>query len=774
MASLSGVAVAWHLLASVAAAPAESAAAALEEALQALDRGNYIEAQHLAAELHERKDLPVEDLGGPLFVLGAVAAYEAGETWSKDRAARYLLAVRYLEEARNRGFPPGRRADGLFLLAKSLYGAGRIPASRPALQEALKLNPGRSAEIHYLMAGAYLDDAAPKLEEALAENSRMLADPKLRPELRNEGLLQRAQILLRMGKPADAADVLGQIRKDARNRGEAIVLLGQVLLEEARALKNRPEPTAAELLAAREKYLEAIRTLRLAQTRDTLSNQATRKSLYLIGVCMSELGDQRAALGQFERTRKLFPDTPEGFAAGFEEAQLARELGRDADALAGYRRTLEAVTDPENYSNPWLPLDRLRREMLAVYQHYLETQNFEATLGLTRLFFPLFPRTRALELTAEVHQTWGRTLLAQAEMAPAERREALRQAARANFRQAGRVHRQLADLLLPTRRYPDQLWQSATAYFEGQNYRAAIALLEKYLQDRARERHPQSLVLLGQAHLAQGEVDKALEAFRECVEFHPRDAAAYRARLLASRACVEKGDLREAEALLRENLSGEHLTPASREWRDSLFALGELLHAEGAYEDAVARLEEAVERYPDDPAADQARYLAAESHRRWAAQLQDKLRKDLLGAARAAQTREIQDLYAKSLDGFRGLQAALLKRHETEELTDLERALLRNCYFAVGSVLVETGQYEAAVKAYAAAANRYQNAPEVLQAYVRMAEACRRLGRPAEARSILEQAKVVLGRMKPESDFREATNYSREDWSALLESLTGT
>ena len=73
-----------------------------------------------SGQARKSKALPAEDLGGPAFALGAAAAYEAENSAGKDRAKLFLLASRYLEEANNRGFPPNRNAEGLYLLGKSL------------------------------------------------------------------------------------------------------------------------------------------------------------------------------------------------------------------------------------------------------------------------------------------------------------------------------------------------------------------------------------------------------------------------------------------------------------------------------------------------------------------------------------------------------------------------------------------------------------------------------------------------------------------------------
>ena len=55
-----------------------------------------------------------------------------------------------------------------------------------------------------------------------------------------------------------------------------------------------------------------------------------------------------------------------------------------------------------------------------------------------------------------------------------------------------------------------------------------------------------------------------------------------------------------------------------------------------------------------------------------------------------------------------------------------------------------------------------------LQAYVQIAACYRLLGRGAEARGTLEQARVVLARMKPETNFTKTTPYSRDEWTRLL------
>jgi len=749
----------------------------LDMVMESLDLGAYEQTRRQAKQLRQNDDVSIDELSGLAFASGASAAYEADRSWegSKQRPRLYLLAARYLEEARDRGFPPDREAEGLYLLGRSLYLAGKIPASRLVLLEALKINKQRETDIHGLLAGAYLNDANPDLERALAENRLFLSDPRLLPEVRHEGLLQRAQILLRLEKISECVATLDEIPDDAKNRAEAINLRGRVLMYEARALKNKPDATAEDLAQAQRKYRQAIKTLQYAQGHDTLRTQATRKAMYLIGVCYLEMGGQfqRAALEQFSRVRKLHAETPEGLMANFQEAELYRSMvGQDNEALKAYRRILDAVGDPESFSNPWITLDELRARMTVVNRYYLDTRNFEVSLQLTRHFCPLFSHERREELTAEVHAAWGRALLEQSSHLLADKAEPVRRLGRGQLRQAGKSYSKLAKLELITSRYPEHLWKSAENFLEGQDYRNTIRVLQEYLKNESRRRHAQALVYLGESLLALDRTDEALEALQECIEFHSRDATAFQARLLAGRAHIEKGDFKQAEALLQENLNGQYQTPDSKEWRDSLFALGNLFYIQDRFPDAIRRLEESVERYPDDPRTLRAKYLVANSYCQSAELARKELKRNLAGSARAVHTRQVRDFFNKALDGYREIQATLTSRQEADELSVLDKAMLRNCYFAVGRVLFQLGEYETAIKTYSTITFRYQNQPEVLLAYLRIANAYRRLDEPVKARSTLQQAKVVLQRMKTETTFNETTNYTRQEWSDLLNSLS--
>ena len=752
--------------------------ATLEKAFEALDNRDYGEARQMAETLRQAKLSPDDPLGAAPFLLGAAAAYEADDAWNVDQGHLYLVASRYLEEARDLGFPPDREGEGLYLLGRSLYLTGQMAASRLVLREALDSNPWMATEIHRLLAAAFLEDANPKLLEALEQNTIHLADPTLADEARHRGLLQRGEILLRLGKTAECLKTLDQIPSKTNSHVEAVVLRGRVLMHEARARKDTPRATDEDRLQATRKLHAAIETLRLAQDRDTLAAQASRRATYLIGVCFLELGDDRGALSQFGRTCRKYIKTPEAQAAHFQIAEIDRRLGRDEQAVEAYHRALSAVTGVKQYSNPWLTLGDLRAGMLRAYEHYRDGGDFPTCLQLTRFLYPLFSQARTIELRGETYQLWGRSLLGRADHLPLSKAEPLEHQGRAQWRRGGRPFERLPALRRVTSHYPDDLWDAAECYLEGRGYHKAVEMLQAYLTTQSRRGHPRALVSLGEALLAVGRIDEALAAWEECIAFHSRDAASFRARLAASRAYQEKGELDKALALLEENLSGEtlhpdvFLTPDSPEWRDSLFALGHMLHVAGRDEEAIPPLEEAVARYPQAPRTVQARYSIADAYRRRAKQAQHKLQEDLPQTARGDLTRQVSQFLGAALDQYQRARDALIGREKTSELTRLEQSLLRNCYYAVGSVLFELGRYDEAVSACLLATNRYQNAPEVLEAYVQIARAYHRLNKPDAAQKTVEQAKATLDRVKSLGDFAQTTIYTADEWSGVFDSLS--
>ena len=113
-----------------------------------------------------------------------------------------------------------------------------------------------------------------------------------------------------------------------------------------------------------------------------------------------------------------------------------------------------------------------------------------------------------------------------------------------------------------------------------------------------------------------------------------------------------------------------------------------------------------------------------------------------------------------------------LGRRAAEDLTEQEKAVLRNSRFVLGDVYLELERYPEALRAFQSAANHYAASPEVLDAYLQIATVYRRMDRPAEARTSLEQARLALRKIPPEARFEQTTNFNRKQWSDLLNRLS--
>jgi tetratricopeptide (TPR) repeat protein len=408
----------------------------------------------------------------------------------------------------------------------------------------------------------------------------------------------------------------------------------------------------------------------------------------------------------------------------------------------------------------------------------------------------------ALQRQASIHRSWARNLHATA-MAQKQPQAGVTEAeARYHWRRAGVLARQLADLRVATRHYLDDLASAADDFRRGQGYEQAVGVYRELLRQDPRQGKPEAMVGLGEALLAVGQTDEAAAELDRCRQLFPKHPSTYRARLLAGLAREDQGKLAEAKELLIDNLYRFSLAPQSSEWRDSLFALGGLLYREGldqetrsrqagvdyldvdarrpglqlleqsyaTLQEAIRTLNEAVARYPHAAQATLARYQIADAHRHSAKLPRKRLATITIETSRISLTRQMQEHLQAAIDGYSGIIGHLSDQQDAQRLAT-EAAILRNCYFGRADSLFDLARFDEAIQAYSAATNRYQHDPESLEAYVQIASCYRRLNRPVEARGTLEQARVVLQRIRPDANFAKTTRLDRQEWTQLLDWL---
>lgn len=748
----------------------EDAIPKLSLVFERLDAGDDIMATELAQRLRHKYGVTSEEVTGVAYALGVSRARLADRDIGDDQRRGYLVAARYLATVRQRGWPEGREAEGLWTLGRALFASRKWSEARGVLEEVLPLVPAEATAIHHMLARIWLAGDPPQWDRALEHLEQYLADDGLSTLDRQTGEIERTEALFLLGDYPRAKTALEAIPEDSPLTAAVHFWRARLLLEEARALARDPlqlqDPRETARLGSL--YDQALEQLRAAQDRDTLQTQLSSRAMYLLAVVQRESGNRQAALEQFGRTVKLHYESPEGLAASLAEAALLFEFDRDKEGVDVYRGALERLDPEVRYHNPWLTADELAGQLRAGNQHLVEQGEFELADQLLEAARAALSPTEIAATRAETYELWAERLTAQA----AEQGDdpEIKAQAADRFRQAGLARLKLADLERTSREYPELLWQSSESLLAGKDFAQAARVLEEYLATEYRGHRPAALVSLGRAYLALERVDEALKVLEECIERHPRDAANFMARVLAAEARQDRGETDVAEQLLLENLEGDYLSPASPEWRSSLFLLGRLLFQGERYAESAKRLEEAVARYPDDPRSLESHYLIAESYRHLA-QPPETLDQEVAESTRLAQAKQAEQYLLRALPHYLQAQEAMDARREKLELSSRESALLRNIHFARGEVLFDLRRYAEAIDAFSTAVNRQPNSPEVLEAFVQIAECYRRLNRPDEARATIEQAKVLLRRLGEAAPFKETTNYTAEGWIQRLEWL---
>ncbi len=735
----------------------------IEMALAALDARDTDEAKNLVGQM-QQGPASMESLGGALFVLGAAKGYDADKEWSVERRrVMHLVAARYLQKAQVLGPPPQHEGQLLFLLGRSLILGNQSHSGIPLLEEALKDNSLPLTEIHALLASAYLQIPDPDPDAALKHNELLLSYQLLSPEMRNKALITQVEILGSLGQVEEARESLRKVSMKDDNRARLKMLSGQLDVAEAEQM----QPLAA---GRNKKVSSALAKLREAQLLDPLSGEISRRAMFWIGRGYEVQGDSDAATAQYDRIGKLYGDTPEGLAATLAKADLDRKHERVEQSLASYRTVLETVGDPIAYSNPILSLSKLRKRLSKAHQAYVDAGQFEQALALVEQFQPLFNKVDVTELRAITHRQWGEKKTEEASESHRWQAGELLREGRHHYRAAGRALEDVARLRFATRQFTDDLWQAAENYSLGHSYTHASRTIKEYLHHESRRRNGLALLRLGQAKLALGQPAEAISTLTDCIELFPRDEVVFQARLECARAHMEMVQYDQAEKLLMENLAGDSLTPKSLQWRDSLFTLGHLLHDSSRYLEAITKLEEAIERYPNDSQTLLARYIIARSFHSASDEPKRKLQSAKIESERQKSRKLLADYLNQALDSYLAVQRTItLEGHGDSNAH--HRTLLRNCYMMQGSLLFQLKRFEEARKAYANISTLYQHEPFVLESFVQIANCWHRLNQPVKARGTVERAKSILKQLPEDTNFKIATNLNRQEWELLLDHM---
>jgi tetratricopeptide (TPR) repeat protein len=345
--------------------------------------------------------------------------------------------------------------------------------------------------------------------------------------------------------------------------------------------------------------------------------------------------------------------------------------------------------------------------------------------------------------------------------------------------QAGASYMALAQgLTLTEDRGQAEAILKAVDLFDGAGASAqAISALELYIAQRPSDgQTPDAILRLGRFYQSTGQFDKAIKAFEKNQFRYPQSLAASKSGVPLAECLVSKGPAfySKAEKALRAVVEDNPIvTPEAEEFRMALVELAQLYYRTGRYEEAVARLEETTQRYPNDPRTPQLLFLMADSYRKSAGLLSagktqaasepsDPMAlaaaKAEAATARHERLAKARELFGRVIDVF----------HAQAPAGDLEKLYLKLAYFYRADCAFDLHEYEEALKLYDGATLRYPDDPCSVAAYVQIVNAYMALGRPGDARTANERAKWLLRRIPPQAFDEAKSTMSKQDWDKWL------
>jgi tetratricopeptide (TPR) repeat protein len=226
-------------------------------------------------------------------------------------------------------------------------------------------------------------------------------------------------------------------------------------------------------------------------------------------------------------------------------------------------------------------------------------------------------------------------------------------------------------------------------------------------------------------------LDDALRDFQEAITNNPTDPVAFQARYLIGQCHLERDEIGQAEASWRKILDSRDLTPTAIEWRTALYSLGKLLyhtadqarrtlkpetaasqelnHDQQAalavrFDDAILRLEEFRDRYPNATETVEVRFLLAQALQKSAEFPAIRWKSAETDDARNEFRRQMQERLERAIRELQQLQTLLQAALGAGQLDEAGQGMLRNCFFETANCLFLLGRYDAAIAAYSTSA----------------------------------------------------------------------
>lgn len=575
---------------------------------------------------------------------------------------------------------------------------------------------------------------------------------------------------------------------------------------------------------------EAERLLRVARDLMKVRHPTDADAAYALGRIHQDRHAYREAVAFYESVLTSHPDAPAAVLSKLGRGVCRVGLGEDEAGLNDLGTLVNQVVDRPAHKKKIPEVVTGLREAAATLS---SRDNFDGALEAMAYEQALTP-TPAPEFFARLARVYDqRSDQVQATVpaaANADEEFRRQQQARDLRTKAGDAHIAYAKGLAgggkdDDKAYGEAIWKAVELYDRAGSIPLAIAALELFVSERPDDAlAPDALLRLGRSYQAAGDFERAIVALQRNQFRYPSSLAASKSGVPLAQAYIAKGpeSHKKAEKVLKAVVEDNRLlTPEAEEFRQALFELAQLYYRTERYEEAVARLEELTERYPDQERFAQLTFMMADSYRKSAVKLRQELAaKDRAKAAEAKAAKEAQlaagstaatagaaagdepkttgpdDSAAAAKDDEAAQARAAAERKEADaeirkrltragelygdviehlkratSAAELDLLYCKLSHFYQADCQYDLGDYRNAIRLYDVAAGRYQNDPSALAAYVQIVNAYCALGKPSEAKTANERAKWLLRKM-PAGSFDAAGNggppMSKQYWEQWL------
>ncbi|MDR1922738.1 MAG: tetratricopeptide repeat protein [Planctomycetaceae bacterium] len=512
---------------------------------------------------------------------------------------------------------------------------------------------------------------------------------------------------------------------------------------------------------AYQKYLEAIEFFRLVRRNDWSELKWLRTAELLEGKCNEEINELAEAKERYQHLNEIFAGTDEAAAADFWFAEIERDAGRFENAIAIYNRAFDTLRKNPDYSCHWLTRDEIVEMSRTNLQNLIRRRNYIIGIAMLSTIRDVIPAQDIAKFRGEFYENWGRDLLEEAATKSTNDKDAGERITgySEKFRRAGNAFAELARYQFGNNTYEKQIWRCAENFRLGKDHKHAIEAYKAYLRVNQDDRQAESLMHIGEMYINLGMIDDAIENLEEAVTQYPNDALISKIRLLLSHAYNEKHEIDKAKQLLITNLTEGNYDPSSLVYSDSVYLLAKMSYEQGKIDDAIVYIEDALKIRPDARQAAESHYFVARSYL-------TRADETLAMMKDAAPVREVQEQIKNSAatdraEALKHIQIAenlLMRRRETNELTESETLMLKNTMFGAGKIMMQLGQYEKAIATFNMAATRYHE-PASLDALMQIALASRILNKTDDAISTLNRAEMLLQQLEESGTIPKENNW---------------